>query len=144
MYSAIILQDEGYKVTVLEADNRVGGRVFSQRNIPGNPETGGTAFGSGYARIIDISNRFNIKLNDILYAYYLSDIKKINKLKLIQKDFTIALEVPLKIQSLKQTYFEIPSKERKRISGKKKVREFVDGFKLLRYMMYFYLNYIFF
>ena len=87
---------------------------------------------------------FNIKLNDILYAYYLSDIKKINKLKLIQKDFTIALEVPLKIQRLKQTYFEIPSKERKRISGKKKVREFVDGFKLLRYMMYFYLNYIFF
>ena len=87
---------------------------------------------------------FNIKLNDILYAYYLSDIKKINKLKLTRKDFTIALEVPLKIQSLKQTYFEIPSKERKRISGKKKVREFVDGFKLLRYMMYFYLNYIFF
>jgi hypothetical protein len=87
---------------------------------------------------------FNIKLNDILYAYYLSDIKKINKLKLKQKDFTIALEVPLKIQSLKQTYFEIPSKERKRISGKKKVREFVDGFKLLRYMMYFYLNCIFF
>ena len=87
---------------------------------------------------------FNIKLNDILYAYYLSDIKKINKLKLTRKDFTIALEVPLKIQSLKQTYFEIPSKERKRISGKKKVREFVDGFKLLCYMMYFYLNQIFF
>ena len=65
LYSATILQDEGYKVTVLEADNRVGGRVFSQKNIPGNPETGGTAFGSGYARIIDISNRFNIKLNDL-------------------------------------------------------------------------------
>ena len=65
LYSATILQDEGYKVTVLEADSRVGGGVLSQKNIPGNPETGGTAFGSGYARIIDISNRFNIKLNDL-------------------------------------------------------------------------------
>jgi glycosyltransferase involved in cell wall biosynthesis len=97
-------------------------------------------------KIFTLSGKFffNINLNDILYAYYLSDIKKIDKLKLKQKDFTVALEVPLKIENLKQTYTEIPSKERKRISGKKKVREFVDGFKLLRYMINFYLNYIFF
>jgi len=65
LYAATILQDEGYRVRVLEADNRVGGRVLSETGIPGNPETGGTAFGSGYARIIDISNRFNIQLNDL-------------------------------------------------------------------------------
>ena len=83
---------------------------------------------------------FNMKLNDILYAYYLSDIAKVNKLKLKQQDFTIALELPLKIKNFNQTYSEIPSKERKRISGKKKVREFVDGFKLLKYMVFFYFN----
>ena len=83
---------------------------------------------------------FNMKLNDILYAYYLSDIAKVNKLKLKQQDFTIALELPLKIENFNQTYSEIPSKERKRISGKKKVREFVDGFKLLKYMVFFYFN----
>ena len=82
---------------------------------------------------------FKMKLKDILYAYYLSDIKKIKKLKLERKDFTIALEVPLKIQGFKQTYNEISSRERKRIGGKKKVREFVDGFKLLYYMVFFYL-----
>ena len=84
-----------------------------------------------------------MKLEDILYAYYLSDIKKIKKLKLKQKDFSIALEIPLKIENFDQTYFEIPSKERKRISGIKKVREFVDGFKLLKYMMFFFFKYVF-
>ena len=82
---------------------------------------------------------FNIKLKDILYSYYLSDVKKIKKLRLERKDFTIALEVPFKIQGFKQTYNEISSRERKRIAGKKKVREFVDGFKLLYYMVFFYL-----
>ena len=33
--------------------NRIGGRVLSYRNIPGNPEAGGTAFGPGYARLVD-------------------------------------------------------------------------------------------
>ena len=44
LYSATNLQDEGYKVTVLEADSRVGGRVLSQKNIPGNPETGAVSY----------------------------------------------------------------------------------------------------
>lgn len=87
---------------------------------------------------------FNMNLNDILYSYYISDIKKINKLKLEKKDFTIALELPLKIQKIKQSYCEVPSMERKRISGKKKVREFVDGFKLLTFMVIFFFKHKFF
>jgi|TARA_B110000263_G_scaffold39435_1_gene31094 monoamine oxidase len=63
--AALILQDEGYKVTVLEADNRVGGRVLSERRVTGSPETGGTAFGSGYARIIDIAQRLGVELIDL-------------------------------------------------------------------------------
>ena len=62
----------------------------------------------------------------------------------IKKDFSIALEIPLKIENANQTYTEIPSKERKRISGKKKVREFVDGFKLLKYMVFFYIKHVLF
>ena len=65
LYAATILQDEGHKVTVLEADNRVGGRVLSERSVPGNPESGGTSFGPGYARLIDTARRFNIELIDI-------------------------------------------------------------------------------
>ena len=65
LYAANLLEEEGYKVRVLEADNRVGGRVLTQKGIPGNPETGGTAFGSGYARVIDTANRFGINLIDL-------------------------------------------------------------------------------
>ena len=65
LYAANLLEEEGYKVTVLEADKRVGGRVLTQKEIPGNPETGGTAFGSGYARVIDTANRFGINLIDL-------------------------------------------------------------------------------
>ena len=67
LYSATILQDEGYKVTVLEADNRVGGRVFFSKKIfLVNPETGGTAFWfRAMQELLIFSNRFNIKLNDL-------------------------------------------------------------------------------
>ena len=65
LYAANLLEEEGYKVRVLEADNRVGGRVLTQKEIPGYPETGGTAFGSGYARVIDTANRFGINLIDL-------------------------------------------------------------------------------
>ena len=33
LYAATILQDEGYRVRVLEADNRVGGRVLSELSL---------------------------------------------------------------------------------------------------------------
>ena len=65
LYAASLLEEEGFNVTVLEADQRVGGRVLTQKNIPGFPETGGTAFGSGYARLIDTANRFGINLIDL-------------------------------------------------------------------------------
>ena len=64
LYAATILQDEGYNVTVLEADKRVGGRVLSERSVPGNPESGGTSFGPGYARLINTAHRFNVELID--------------------------------------------------------------------------------
>ena len=65
LYAATLLEDEGYKVTVLEADTRVGGRVLSERSVPGNPESGGTSFGPGYARLIDIAKRFHVDLIDV-------------------------------------------------------------------------------
>ena len=51
LYAANLLEEEGYKVRVLEADNRVGGRVLTQKEIPGYPETGGTAL----ARVMHVS-----------------------------------------------------------------------------------------
>ncbi len=63
--AALILESTGMSVTVLEGRNRIGGRVQSLRNIPGNPEVGGTAFGPGYARLVDAANKYGAELIDI-------------------------------------------------------------------------------
>ena len=37
---------------------------------------------------------------------------------------------------MKQSYTDVPSNERRRIAGKKKVNEFSDGMKILKYMLH--------
>lgn len=63
--AAGLLQEAGINVQVIEGRNRIGGRVQSIRNIPGNPEAGGTAFGPGYARLVDAANSHDVDLIDI-------------------------------------------------------------------------------
>jgi monoamine oxidase len=63
--AALLLESMGMKVTVLEGRDRIGGRVESLRNIPGNPEVGGTAFAPGYARLVDAANKYGVELIDI-------------------------------------------------------------------------------
>jgi monoamine oxidase len=63
--AALLLQEAGVTVQVIEGRNRIGGRVQSFRNIPGNPEAGGTAFGPGYARLVDAANTHGVNLIDI-------------------------------------------------------------------------------
>lgn len=63
--AALLLQDAGVNVQVIEGRNRIGGRVESFRNIPGNPEAGGTGFGPGYARLVDAANTHGVELIDI-------------------------------------------------------------------------------
>lgn len=63
--AALLLEASGLSVTVLEGRDRIGGRVQSLRNIPGNPEVGGTAFAPGYARLVDAANKYDVGLIDI-------------------------------------------------------------------------------
>ena len=60
--AAILLADEGAKVTVLEANNRVGGRAFTADHVYGKPEFGASQIGPYYARIRDMANRLNVEL----------------------------------------------------------------------------------
>ncbi len=63
--AALLLEEQGIDVQVLEGRQRVGGRVLSHRDVPGNPESGGTSFGPGYARLMDACKKFNIGLIDV-------------------------------------------------------------------------------
>lgn len=58
--AALLLEDEGLRVRVLEASDKVGGRVLSFTDLPGNPEAGANSFYPGYARIIALCERLGV------------------------------------------------------------------------------------
>jgi len=63
--AALTLQDAGMEVRVIEGRDRVGGRVLSHRNVPGAPESGGTSFAPGYARLVSACNAYGVGLVDL-------------------------------------------------------------------------------
>jgi monoamine oxidase len=60
--SALLLEKQGYEVTVLEARSRVGGRIYTLDNVAGRPETGGNIIGPNYARVIDRVRQLDLNL----------------------------------------------------------------------------------
>ena len=83
---------------------------------------------------------FNIKLSDILYTFVLCNTEKTKSLNLLSEDFGFCVELPIKIEREKYTYTDLASHERRRISGKKNVNEFLDGFKILIKMIKFFFH----
>lgn len=51
LHAARMLEADGFKVIVLEADTRIGGRMWTLDQVPGRPEAGGQQVGQSYARI---------------------------------------------------------------------------------------------
>lgn len=74
---------------------------------------------------------FKLKISDILFTYIMGETSKFKKLKLSNSDFKICVEIPIKIKLNSFKYGTIPSFERKRFGGTKKVKEFKDGFLIL-------------
>jgi glycosyltransferase involved in cell wall biosynthesis len=83
---------------------------------------------------------FNIKITDILFTYIIGETDKFKKLKLKNSDFRICVEIPIKIKINNFKYKSIPSFERKRLGGEKKVNEFIDGFLILLELIKNYFN----
>ena len=83
---------------------------------------------------------FKLELSDILFTFILGETKKFRDLKLKSKDFRLCVEIPVKIVKKKYSYVTIPSFERSRLGGKKKVNEFKDGFLILFAMINFFIN----
>ncbi len=60
--AALVLEEQGLDVRVLEGRNRVGGRVYSLDNVPGNPEAGANAIVG--PRPLAAARRFGVELID--------------------------------------------------------------------------------
>ena len=74
---------------------------------------------------------FRLNLTDILYTYVLGKKTSFEKLDITSYDFRFCVEFPIKIKISKMNYTSIPSYEKKRIGGRKKVSELKDGFLIL-------------
>ena len=71
---------------------------------------------------------FNLKISDILFTYILGKTSSFKNLKLKNFDFRICVEIPIKAKLQNMKYACLPSYERSRIGGKKKVNVLKDGF----------------
>jgi monoamine oxidase len=61
---ASLLQAEGVSVALLEARERVGGRVFSLDDVPGHPEAGANVIAPNYGRVLDAAARLGVALRE--------------------------------------------------------------------------------
>ena len=74
---------------------------------------------------------FKLNISDILFTYIIGKTKSFQKLNLMYRDFRLCVEIPIKAKRNKLLYKSIPSYERSRIAGKKKVNAIKDGFLIL-------------
>ena len=83
---------------------------------------------------------YNLKISDILYTYFLGKTSSLKKLKLRNPDFRICVELPIKAKFNKMDFICLPSYERERIGGKKKVNALKDGLLILIEIVKYFFN----
>ena len=85
--SALMLEEAGFDVQVIEANDRIGGRVYTRFDLPGYPEVGGNSFGAGYGRVLDVARRMELPVVE-----YTERRKRFRKLELVVNDQIVAPE----------------------------------------------------
>ena len=74
---------------------------------------------------------FRLSISDVLFTYVMGSVKAFRSLKIKSRDFSFCVELPIKAKFMKYNMATLPSYERSRIAGKKKVKEYKDGFLIL-------------
>ena len=113
--------------------------VFGSRYTPdggSEDDTLVTLFGNKFFTFIS-NVLYNLNISDILYTYILGKTKSFKSLNLYYKDFRLCVEIPIKAKKNSMQYICLPSFERSRIGGKKKVNVLKDGFLILFAIMSF-------
>ena len=63
--TALTLEENGYKVLVLEGRRRVGGRLYTLFDLPGHPEAGGNTFANAYGRTLAAGQRYGVEVVNV-------------------------------------------------------------------------------
>ena len=62
LYAAMLLEELGFDTLVLEASDRVGGRMMTLDQLAGSPEAGGQSVGSKYARVFSLAEQLGLEV----------------------------------------------------------------------------------
>lgn len=65
LYVAMLLEAQGFKVTVLEARDRVGGRIYTLDELPTKPEAGGALIGESYKNLLALADKLELEVEPI-------------------------------------------------------------------------------
>lgn len=62
--AALHFQEFGYKTLIVEATDRLGGRVHTAKEskVPGHPELGANGIGGGYARLLNAAKKYEVEI----------------------------------------------------------------------------------
>ena len=74
---------------------------------------------------------FSLDISDVLFTYVMGKTSAFKSLDLKRKDFRFCIELPTLAKFKKYKFISKSSYERLRLSGRKKVSEFKDGFLIL-------------
>ena len=74
---------------------------------------------------------FRLDISDVLFTYVMGKTSAFKSLNLKRKDFRFCIELPVLVKFKKYKFISKPSYERSRLSGRKKLNEFKDGFLML-------------
>ena len=72
-----------------------------------------------------------LNISDVLFTYAMGKTLAFKSLGLKRRDFRFCIELPVLAKLKKYQLISSPCYERSRLSGKKKVNEFIDGFFVL-------------
>lgn len=61
LHAASLIEQAGYKVILLEGNNRIGGRLYTLDNLPGGQDAGGIQIGGSYKRFHAIADRLGVE-----------------------------------------------------------------------------------
>ncbi|MDO8836671.1 MAG: FAD-dependent oxidoreductase [Vicinamibacterales bacterium] len=84
--AAMLLEERGLAVTIVEARDRIGGRVYTMDDVPGRPDAGGPVVGASYERLIRLAKAAGTPVQP-LKSFETSELEYVNGENVIAADW---------------------------------------------------------